>query len=320
MATVRDLTTTSITEAVLRQMSETPDPRLKQVMECLVCHMHDFARDVNLAPTEWLKAIEFLTKVGQTCTTARQEFILLSDVLGLSALVNLLHDKTTVEIGTESSLLGPFYRRNAPSLELGASIASRAGDEPELLLYGQVTDKAGEPVPDALLHVWQADSRGEYDLQKFHGEHMDMRGVFRCDEEGRFYFRTVKPLGYYIPMDGPVGALIRAQQRHGCRPAHIHFLIAAKGHRELVTALYLAGDEHIDSDTVFGVSSPLVTSPRDSDPDAPIRGIPAIRYNFRLGQASDNETGRVGADPAQILLADIASVRSQSERETTTSK
>ena len=151
------------------------------------------------------------------------------------------------------------------------------------------------------MQVWQTDAKGEYDLQKFHGEHMDMRGNFRCDAEGRFHFRTVKPLGYYIPMDGPVGALIRAQQRHGCRPAHVHFLISADGHRELVTAIYLANDEHIDSDTVFGVSSSLVVSPRDNDPDAPIKGIPAIRYDFRLGRAADNETGRVGADPSQIL-------------------
>ncbi len=297
---MRDLTTTGVTQAVLEQMSSTSDPRLKQVMESLVRHMHDFARDVSLTPEEWLTAIGFLTKVGQSCTPARQEFILLSDVLGFSALVNLMHDKTAVELGTESSLLGPFYQQNAPFFALGDSIATRA-DGPELLLYGQVTDKAGKPLPNALVQVWQADDKGEYDLQKFHGEHQDMRGNFRCDAQGRFHFRTVKPLGYYIPMDGPVGALIRAQRRHGCRPAHIHFLIGAEGYRELVTALYLADDAHVDSDTVFGVSSSLVTSPRDNDPDAPIKGIPAIRYDFRLGRASGHETGRVGADPSQIL-------------------
>jgi hydroxyquinol 1,2-dioxygenase len=299
---MRDLTEMSVTEAVSEQMRETADPRLKQVMESLVRHLHDFARDVSLTPAEWLNAIGFLTKVGQTCTPARQEFILLSDVLGVSALVNLMHDKTAVELGTESSLLGPFYQQNAPSFAPGDSIATKA-DGPELLLYGQVTDKAGKPLPHALIQVWQTDSKGEYDLQKFHGEQQDMRGNFRTDAEGRFHFRTVKPLGYYIPMDGPVGALIRAQHRHGCRPAHIHFLIGAEGYRELVTALYLAEDEHIDSDTVFGVSSPLVISPRENDPDAPIKGIPSIRYDFRLGRASGNETGRVGADPSQILSA-----------------
>jgi protocatechuate 3,4-dioxygenase beta subunit len=264
--------------------------------------MHDFAHDVSLTPEEWLAAIGFLTKVGQTCTPARQEFILLSDVLGFSALVNLLHDKTAVELGTESSLLGPFYQQDAPFFAMGDSIAAKA-DGPELLLYGQVTDKAGKPLPNALVQVWQTDSKGEYDMQKYHGEQMDMRGNFRCDSEGRFHFRTVMPLGYFIPMDGPVGGLIQAQRRHGCRPAHIHFLIGADGYRELVTAIYLGHDEHIDSDTVFGVSTSLVVLPRDNDPGAPIKGMPAIRYDFRLGVASGGETGRVGADPSQILSA-----------------
>jgi hydroxyquinol 1,2-dioxygenase len=299
---MRDLTISSVTEAVLDQMSGTPDPRLKQVMASLVRHMHDFARDVSLTPEEWLAAIGFLTKVGQTCTPARQEFILLSDVLGLSALVNLLHDKTAVELGTESSLLGPFYQQDAPFFAMGDSIATKA-DGPALLLYGQVTDKAGKPLPNALVQVWQTDSKGEYDMQKYQGEQMDMRGNFRCDAEGRFHFRTVMPLGYFIPMDGPVGGLIQAQRRHGCRPAHIHFLISADGYRELVTAIYLGHDEHIDSDTVFGVSTSLVVLPRDNDPDAPVKGMPAIRYDFRLGVAAGEEAGRVGADPSQILSA-----------------
>lgn len=299
---MRDLTDQSVTDAVLEQMSETPDPRLRQVMASLVRHLHDFARDINLTPEEWLKAIGFLTKVGQACTPARQEFILLSDTLGLSALVNLLHDKTAVEKGTESSLLGPFYNQDARSFALGDTIATK-GDAPELLLYGRVTDRGGKKLPHASVQVWQTDAHGEYDMQKYQGERMDMRGNFRCDAEGRFHFRTVKPLGYSIPMDGPVGALIRAQRRHGCRPAHIHFLIGAEGYRELVTALYLAEDPHIDSDTVFGVSSALVTSVKENDAEAPIQGMPAIRYDFRLGRASGGATGRVGADPSQIVAA-----------------
>ncbi len=297
---MRDLTITSVTDAVIEQMGNTADPRLKQVMESLVRHMHAFARDVNLTPEEWLKAIGFLTNVGQTCTPVRQEFILLSDVLGFSALVNLLHDKTAVELGTESSLLGPFYQQNAPLLSLGDTIAAHSTG-PEVVLYGQVTDKAGVPLPNALIQVWQTDSEGAYDVQKFDGAQMDMRGNFNADAEGRFHFRTLKPLGYSIPLDGPVGNLIRAQGRHGCRPAHIHFLISAPGYRELVTALYLGDDQYIDSDTVFGVSTPLVTLARADDPAAPIQGIPAIRYDFRLGIAGSGETGRVGADPAQIL-------------------
>jgi hydroxyquinol 1,2-dioxygenase len=277
-------------------------PRPIRDCDSLVRHTHDFAREVNLTPQEWLKAISFLTEVGHTCTPARQEFILLSDVLGLSALVNLLHDKSAIEQGTESSLLGPFYQQDAPSFTLGDSIATKA-DGPELTVYGQVTDRLGMPLPHASVQVWQTDSRGLYDMQKYNGQEMDMRGNFRCDGQGRFHFRTVKPLGYSIPLDGPVGALVKAQHRHGCRPAHIHFLISSPGYRELVTAIYLSEDEHIDSDTVFGVSNALVTSPRDNDPEAPIKGIPAIRYDFKLGIAAGDATGRVGADPSQIIAA-----------------
>ncbi|MBV9054409.1 MAG: hydroxyquinol 1,2-dioxygenase [Hyphomicrobiales bacterium] len=299
---MRDLNETSVTDAVLEQMAGTPDERLREVMASLVRHLHDFARDVRLTPQEWLQAIGFLTQVGQACTPARQEFILLSDVLGLSALVNLMHDKTAIEQGTESSLLGPFYRQDAPDLALGETIAAKAPGH-ELLVYGRVTDLHGKALPNASVQVWQTDEDGVYDLQKGRGETMDMRGNFRCDAAGRFHFRTVKPLGYLIPMDGPVGKLVHSQHRHGYRPAHIHFLVGAPGYRELVTALYLADDEHIETDTVFGVSNALVTSPRDEDPQAPMKGIPAIHYDFRLGIAAADEAGRVGADPSQIVAA-----------------
>jgi hydroxyquinol 1,2-dioxygenase len=272
------------------------------VMASLVCHLHDFAREVRLTPDEWLAAIGFLTRVGQACTPTRQEFILLSDTLGLSALVHLLHDQAAPEIGTQSSLLGPFYREDAPEVPLGASIAVRATG-PELLLYGRVTDNAGRGIAGARVQVWQADAEGQYDLQAPDAA-MDMRGNLRCDAEGRFHVRTLKPIGYSVPMDGPVGVLVRRQGRHGFRPAHIHVLIGAPGYRELVTALYLSDDPHIDSDTVFGVSNALVVTPRADDPDAPVQGIPAVRYDFRLGRAAGDGSGRVGADPKQVMAAE----------------
>ncbi len=299
---LQDLTVSTVTGEALRQMSETTDPRLREIMASLVRHLHDFARDVELTPDEWIKAIGFLTKVGQTCTPARQEFILLSDVLGLSALVNLMHDETATEIGTESSLLGPFYQQTAPNFALGDSIAVKT-QGPELQLYGRVTDMEGKPIPDALIQVWQTDSEGEYDLQRFNGAEMDTRGNFRADGEGQFHFRSVMPFGYTVPMDGPVGDLILAQRRHGCRPAHIHFLIGAPGYRELVTALYLGDDQYIDSDTVFGVSQSLVVNPK-ADADAPIPGVPAIRYDFRLSAEAAGGSNRVGADPAQFMAAE----------------
>ena len=299
---MQDLSASTVTQAVIEQMAGTPDPRLREVMESLVRHLHGFAREVRLTPDEWLKAIEFLTRVGQACSPTRQEFILLSDVLGLSALVHLMHDEAAAEAGTQSSLLGPFYRQDAPEIPLGGSLARQATG-PELLLYGRVSDNAGRPVPHALVQVWQTDAEGHYDLQARDAA-IDMRGNVRCDAQGRFHVRTLVPLGYSIPMDGPVGALVRQQGRHGCRPAHIHVLIGAPGYRELVTALYFGDDPHIDSDTVFGVSKALVVRPRADDPEAPIQGIPAVRYDFRLAHAQGKDSGRVGADPKQVMAAE----------------
>lgn len=297
MRAINELT---ITDAVLEQMSTTENPRFKQIMEALVRHLHAFAREVDLTPEEWLEGIKFLTAVGQKCTEFRQEFILLSDTLGLSSLVNTLHDKRAIEAGTKSSLLGPFYRQDAPERKLGESIAAKPhGDE--IGIYGTVKDSAGHGIPNATVQIWQPDEEGNYDLQKYDPSEMDLRGVFHTDPTGRFYMRTIAPLGYMIPMDGPVGDMIRAQKRHGYRPAHIHFLVGAPGYREVVTALYLSGDDHIGSDTVFGVTDSLVTEIRKNDPSSPFPNLPAIRFDFALAAAAADGSGRVGADPSQII-------------------
>lgn len=297
MTVINEIT---ITDAAVDQMSGTPDQRMKQIMAALVRHLHAFTREVDLTPEEWLEAIRFLTAVGQKCTQHRQEFILLSDTLGLSSLVNALHDKRGSESATKSSLLGPFYRQDAPMMKLGDSIISKSPGT-EVVFYGQVTDGEGKGIPNALVQVWEPDETGNYDLQKHDPSVMDLRGCFRADGEGRYYFRGLCPTGYMIPMDGPVGDMIRAQKRHGYRPAHIHFVIGAPGYRELVTALYVAGDDHIDSDTVFGVSDSLIISVNKNDPHSPLPKLPSIKYDFRLAQLKGKAmTGRVGADPAQL--------------------
>ena len=303
---MQDLDENTVTDAVLTQMAGTTNPRLREIMAAAVRHLHAFAREVNLTPAEWLTGIGFMTEIGKTCTPSRQETILLSDVLGLSALVNALHAKTALDKATDASLLGPFYRATAPRLELGESIATTPGAT-ELLFHGQVRDGSGHGIPHAEVQVWQTDADGYYDMQLHGEEDMDHRAVFMADADGRFHFRTVRPLGYYIPLDGPVGELIRAQRRHGCRPAHIHFLIGAEGHRELVTSLYFGDDQYIDSDTVFGVSRSLVVSPtpsrqRPSD-GAPFPELDAIRYDFTLSKAGADGQSRVGADPAQLARA-----------------
>jgi catechol 1,2-dioxygenase/hydroxyquinol 1,2-dioxygenase len=286
-------------------MSTTPDPRMKEIMESAVRHLHAFAREVNLTPAEWIKGIEFMTKVGQMCTPARQEFILLSDTVGLSALVNIMHDKTKMEEATSASLLGPFFRENTPRLESGAQIAKDLKGGDEILLYGKVTDAKGEPLSNALVTVWQTAGDGRYDIQNSI-EEIDCRGIFRTDAGGNYVIRTVRPLGYYIPLDGPVGQMVMAQKRHGMRPAHIHFLISAVGYRELVTALYIAGDAHLEDDVVFGASGDLVAEVKSSDPSAPIKGLPSIHFDFSLARETeaDRKAGRVGADPAQITAGD----------------
>ncbi|HTW23747.1 MAG TPA: dioxygenase [Candidatus Baltobacteraceae bacterium] len=297
---MRAIDQNTITDAALEQMSSTPDPRFREIMSGLVRHLHAFAREVDLTPEEWLEAIRFLTAVGQKCTAHRQEFILLSDTLGLSALVNALHDQRAIEPATKSSLLGPFYRQDAPMMDLGSSIISQ-GHGSEIVIHGYVRDASGKGIPNALVQIWEPDETGNYDLQKHDPSVMDLRGCFRADSEGRYYLRGVCPTGYMIPMDGPVGDMIRAQNRHGYRPAHIHFVIGAPGYRELVTALYIAGDAHIDSDTVFGVDESLITSVSKNDPSSPFPNLPSIRYDFRLAKASAKDvSGRVGADPSQI--------------------
>lgn len=298
---MHDLDENTVTQAVLDQMATTPDDRLREIMAAAVKHLHAFAREVNLTPAEWLTGIAFMTEVGKACTPSRQETILLSDVLGLSALVNALHDKTRLDDATDTSLLGPFYRDASPEYQLGDCIVAKP-DSPEIVFYGQVRDLDGRGIPHARVEVWQTDEHGFYDMQMYGDSKMDMRGTFTADAEGKFHFRTVKPLGYYIPMDGPVGKLIKAQQRHGCRPAHIHFLITAPGYRELVTSLYQGDDQYIDSDVVFGVSSGLIIQARP-DANSPFPELEAIHYNFGMARAAESGEARVGADPSKLVAA-----------------
>jgi hydroxyquinol 1,2-dioxygenase len=299
---MRELTPETITEAVLDQMATTPDARMRTVMASAVKHLHAFAREVNLTPAEWIRGIEFMTAVGKLCTAERQEFILLSDTLGLSALVNGLHDKTAVEEGTHTSLLGPFYRENTPRLAPGSQIARTVKPGSECALYGRVADVNGKPIANATVSVWQTGADGLYDIQES-ATAIDYRGVFETDANGVYVLRTVKPIGYSVPMDGPVGAMVKAQGRHGMRPAHIHFLVNAPGYRELVTALYLRDDPHLADDVVFGSSGDLAVDVVTSDPSCPIKGLPSIRFDVRLSRegAADKTSGRVGSDPAAIV-------------------
>lgn len=290
----------TITDAVIDQMSATKDARLKEIMNAAVRHLHAFAREVNLTPDEWIQGIRFLTVTGHACSEYRQEFILLSDTLGLSSLVNSLNDRRSIQESTKSSLLGPFYRQDSPAFQPGESIAENCPGE-VIGVYGRVLSGNGLPVAQASIEVWQPDENGFYDLQKQDPSQMELRGRFFSDEQGRYHFRTIKPTGYKIPMDGPVGDMVRAQGRHGWRPAHIHFLVGAPGYREAITALYMADDDHIDSDTVFGANESLITAPKPGDPGSPFGALPSIHFDFKLAAEADAGSGRVGADPSQLV-------------------
>ncbi len=301
---MEDLDEITVTEATIAQMADTPDPRLREIMACAVKHLHAFAREVSLKPEEWLFGIKFLTEVGKTCTSYRQEFILLSDTLGLSRMVNILHDGRADTVGTQTSLLGPFYREKSPRLQNGDRIAQDPQTE-EIAIFGRVLDEAGHPIAGAGVEVWQTDPDGAYDLQAKDPSQMDWRGQFVTDENGRYWFRATLPLGYTIPMDGPVGRMILAQNRHGCRPAHTHFLIGATGYRELVTSVYYGYDQYIDTDTVFGVSNSLIVEPKPGRPGSPFPALRSIEYDFTLARAvAGDENSRVGADPASLLAAE----------------
>lgn len=244
-------------QIVADSFADTPDPRLRRVLTSLVDHLHAFAKEVDLSQAELDTAIEFLTRTGQACTDVRQEFVLLSDVLGLSMLVDAIENRSPVG-ATSSTVLGPFHMVDSPPRELGDSIALAPGGEPTLVT-GQVLSVDGSELPGALIDVWQADEKGFYDVQvPDEVPERNLRGLFTCDEHGRFVFRTILPAPYPIPDDGPVGELLAATRRHPYRPAHIHFIAGAEHHAPVTTHIFVAGSPYLDSDTVFGVKDDLV--------------------------------------------------------------
>ena len=280
---MKELDPQNVTEVVLDQLSSTPNSRLREIVDSLVKHIHSFVREVNLTPEELSEGLGFLTDVGHTCNDKRQEFILLSEVLGIETLVYTLADRLGEEHGTPTSILGPFYLPHVPTLELGASIVGER--RPGLAFYGKVMDASRRPIRNASVEIWQTDEEGLYDVQRPEFDDSDLRGRFYTNDAGMYYLKSILPLGYSIPMDGPVGRLVRAQHRHGMRPAHVHFIISAPGFKSLTTAVYLKGDPYLESDTVFGVTESLVGVVAGEDPSSPILGLPALRFDVQLRTA-----------------------------------
>jgi protocatechuate 3,4-dioxygenase beta subunit len=254
----------TITEASIASLADTPDPRLRGILTSLIRHLHGFVREVRPTPEEWLAAIRFLTTTGQICDAERQEFILLSDTLGVSMLVDAINHAGATEEVTESSVLGPFYRPGAPLHANGDAIFGESEGEP-VVVGGQVSSSDGSPIAGALVEVWQTAPNGLYYSQDPEQEEFNLCGQFHTAADGRFQFRSLLPRSYPIPADGPVGAMLRATRRNIYRPAHIHFKISAEGHRGLITELYSRGDEFLRRDPVFGVKDSLVVEYRRID-------------------------------------------------------
>nr|WSY49921.1 intradiol ring-cleavage dioxygenase [Streptomyces sp. NBC_00886] len=269
----------TVTDEAVASLRGTADLRLHELLTGLIRHLHAFARETGLTQAEWERAIGFLTETGQTCTDTRQEFILLSDVLGMSMLVETINGDRAAG-STESTVLGPFHMTESPVRELGANIDLVGGGEP-CVVSGRVVSGDGTPLPGALLDVWQADGNGFYDVQR-----PDLqppgngRGLFTTDAEGRFWFRTCVPSPYPIPTDGPVGQLLKATGRHPYRPAHIHFIASAEGHTPVTTHIFVAGSDYLGSDAVFAVKQSLVEDFTPTD-DPSLAGEFGIANPFR---------------------------------------
>ncbi|NBA95719.1 intradiol ring-cleavage dioxygenase [Pseudomonas sp. R5(2019)] len=279
---MRNLDEHTITQAVLTRNANTEDARLREIMTSLVQHLHAFARETRLTEEEWEKGIEFLTAVGHICTPTRQEFILLSDTLGLSTLVTAQNHKKP-EGCTEATVFGPFHVQGAPQYDLGADVSEGLPGTP-WFVRGQVRDIDGNPVPNAILEVWQADDAGFYDVQKPELGQGDYQGraVLQADGEGRYHFKTITPECYPIPHDGPVGNMLKALDRHPWRPAHLHFMITSPDHERLVTHVFRENGEYLDSDAVFGVRSSLIADWVQHEPGIDPYGQPIDGPYFTL--------------------------------------
>lgn len=293
-----------LVQAVVDRMADCQDARFKQVMASLVKHLHAFAKDIELAPQEWMTAIQFLTATGQKCDEKRQEFILLSDTLGLSMQVVAIAQAkgagkaisqpaagTSLTAATEATVQGPFYWEGAPELPLGSDLGAGLPGEPTYY-HGRVTDTAGKPIAGCAMDVWSSDSEGFYDQQKGDDAPMQLRARFHTDADGGYHYWAIKPALYPVPVDGPVGAMLTRMGRHPFRPGHMHKMLSAPGYQKLTTHIFVSDSKYLDSDAVFGVRNSLIVDFKDQPPgkgpDGRLmpRAYCTAHYDFRLAAAA----------------------------------
>jgi hydroxyquinol 1,2-dioxygenase len=287
---MRQFNEDTLTDAVVARLKKTKNPRLREIMQSAVKHLHAFAREVNLTEEEWFEGIKFLTAVGQKCDDKRQEFILLSDILGLSMMLVAVNHKGAPG-ATEATVLGPFFAHGAKEYGYGADLRQHASQKGEdVWVSGRILSVDGKPIPNAVLDIWQAKADGIYDLQT--GGEFELRGRVKANEKGEYAFASYKPKFYSVPIDGPVGDLIRATTNDHMRPAHMHAIVSAPGYQQVITHVFVEGDPHLDDDAVYAVKDSLVAKYHKVNDAAEAKklGMPnpflKLTWDFRLSPES----------------------------------
>ncbi|MDB1124218.1 dioxygenase family protein [Vibrio algarum] len=287
---MRTVTAENITDTFIGYFGDDTDPRVKQIMSSLAQHLHGFVKETQLTHDEWRLALELLKWTGDITTDERNEFVLLSDVLGVSSLVDMINSHPEA---TSSSVLGPFHVSDAPPMDLGADFKRHYEGE-IILVEGVVKDTSGNPIAGATIDIWQTAPNGMYSSQDEEQDINSFHGIFTTDENGRYAFTTVRPVSYTVPSDGPVGKLLDATGRHPWRPSHLHYIVNAEGYRSLVTEVFPDDDPYLDQDTVFGVREDLVTTYK------PQKAGTFPEEGFELSGKVDGPYSRIDFDP--ILL------------------
>ena len=269
-----------VTDAVIEAVTRAEDPRLREILLALVRHLHGFVREVRLTEREFQEAVRIVAALGHKTTASHNEVVLMAGSLGVSSLVCLLNNGNHGQTETQANLLGPFWRDDQPLSASGDSLVRSPTPGPGLVVLASIEDGKGHAVAGAEVDVWHSSPEGLYENQDSRQAEMNLRGRFISDQAGRFHFRSVKPAGYPIPIDGPVGELVRATRRHNYRPAHLHFMVYKPGFKTLISQIYAPDDEHIDSDVQFGVTRALIGNYVRHDEPSPELGFATPWYSL----------------------------------------
>jgi catechol 1,2-dioxygenase len=288
-----------VTQAVLEAYENIADPRLREIVAALVKHLHAFAREVHLTEEEFQKGVEIVARLGQLTTERHNEVVLMAGSLGFSALICLLNNGNNGQTETTANLLGPFWRMNSPRTENGGSIVRSPTPGPALFVDAVVKDRDGKPIAGAEVDVWHSSPEGFYEQQDPKQAEMNLRGKFTTDKDGRFSFRSVKPAGYPIPVDGPVGDLIRAAGRHNYRPAHLHFLIFKDGFKTLISQIYVDDDPVLETDVQFGVTRALIGDYVRHEDKAPAADVTGEWYSLDQTFVMERGAAKLPKPPIQ---------------------